>query len=165
MALSHQNPTWFDAMVFLSAHPGLTAPDEREARRAQDQVWAERFHNGDWEETLRLWNAQAVFQGSSGEVRRQEDDYDREGLARQLIQWSVAHQPDYRFFLRSTNKPFLWLAGDRDLKYAGLALDVMRGTRILPQAGHRLHLDQPQLLADVVREWAIKEYEKRRSPR
>jgi hypothetical protein len=50
--------------------------------------WPARFESEDWETLLRDWNAQPIFGGHV--MPRQERDFDRRELVRQLREWAPA---------------------------------------------------------------------------
>lgn len=130
----------FRAAVIVSA--GLNAPDEQ--RRLRDEEWARRFETEEWDSLMRDWNAQPVFGGHA--LDRREADYDRRELARQLREYSPAVLPPPR--LDRIDTPVLWIAGERDAKYAGIARTAVRRLPsaelwICPDAGHRVPWEQP----------------------
>lgn len=122
---------------------GLNAPDDE--RRARDEAWARRFESEEWSSLMRAWNAQAVFGGHV--LERSEKDYDRGELARQLREYSPAVLPPPR--LESIETPVLWVAGERDAKYADIAKRAVARLPnaelwICPNAGHRVPWEQPE---------------------
>jgi 2-succinyl-6-hydroxy-2,4-cyclohexadiene-1-carboxylate synthase len=138
----------FSSAVIISA--GLNTPDE--ARRLRDETWATRFLHDDWATLMRDWNAQSVFGGH--ELERREKDYDRAELARQISEWSpaVLHPPR----LESIETPILWVAGERDAKFAdvaGSAVDRLPRAELwlCPDAGHRVLWEQPRALVARLR--------------
>ncbi|MDQ3281890.1 MAG: alpha/beta fold hydrolase [Acidobacteriota bacterium] len=138
----------FAKAIIVSA--GLNAPDD--ARRVRDEGWARRFESDDWATLMRDWNAQPVFGGHS--LERNERDYDRRELARQLREWSPAVLPPPRLEIIET--PVLWIAGERDAKYVEIAEQaVARLPRaelwICPDAGHRVPWEQPQPFIERLR--------------
>jgi len=138
----------FASAVIISA--GLNAPDE--ARKVRDEEWARRFASEEWSSLMRAWNAQEVFGGHF--VTRREEDFDRAELARQLREYSPAVLPPPR--LESIETRILWVAGERDAKYAGIAKRAVERLPnaelwICPDAGHRLPWEQPDLLVERLR--------------
>ncbi|HEX2833454.1 MAG TPA: alpha/beta fold hydrolase [Thermoanaerobaculia bacterium] len=138
----------FAKAIIVSA--GLNAPDE--GRRVRDEAWARRFEQDDWSAVIRDWNAQPVFGGHS--LAREERDYDRGELARQLREWSPAVLLPPR--LEAIETPLLWIAGERDAKYVEIArAAVARLPRaelwICPGAGHRLPWEQPEAFVQRLR--------------
>lgn len=55
-------PLWKGA-VFVSANPGLEDEAEKAARRAKDAEWAVKCLSAPWEDFLKEWDAQGVFEG------------------------------------------------------------------------------------------------------
>ncbi len=143
--LEHQP---FRCAVIVSA--GLNAPDEE--RRARDEEWGRRFESEEWSSLMRAWNAQPVFGGHR--IERQERDYDRAELARQLREWSPAVLPPPRLEVIAT--PILWIAGEPDAKYVEIA---QRAVARLPNAelwicrdaGHRVPWEQPEAFVERLR--------------
>lgn len=141
LALDRLQSERYDKAVIISA--GLNAPDP--ARRLRDEEWARRFESEEWASLMRDWNAQAVFGGHV--VERNERDYDRRELARQLREWSPAVLPPPR--LEEIATPILWIAGERDAKYVDIAIEAVERLPdaelwICPDAGHRVPWEQPE---------------------
>jgi len=142
----------FDRAVIVSA--GLNLEDGREERRVRDEAWARRFESDPWDDVIRDWNAQAVFGGHS--VARDERDYDRAELARQLRENTPGVLPPLAPRLHEITIPVLWIAGERDQKYVEVAkgaVSLLPNAElwICPDAGHRVPWEQPQRFVDRVR--------------
>lgn len=138
----------FDKAIIVSA--GLNAPDPE--RRARDEEWARRFESEEWSSLMRAWSAQPVFGGHV--VHREESDFDRAELARQLRENSPAVLPPPE--LERIETPVLWVAGERDAKYVEIARRAVARLPhvelwICPDAGHRVPWEQPDAL--VARIW------------
>ncbi|MGZ5278306.1 MAG: alpha/beta fold hydrolase [Pseudobdellovibrionaceae bacterium] len=149
-ALKNNSSLW-KAVILLSTNPGLTLT-ERPARLKNDEEWAEKFLNHNFQKSVEKWNSQAIFQGSVIEPERREENYNRRQLADCLTRWSLANQEDFRSFLRRTSVPTLYISGERDTKYSqiGHALAALRPTIIhksILNAGHRVFLDQPDAVS------------------
>jgi len=142
----------FDRAVIVSA--GLNLEEGREERRARDEEWARRFESDPWDEVIRDWNAQPVFGGHV--VARDERDYDRAELSRQLREYSPGALQPLAPRLHEITIPVLWIAGERDQKYvevAKRAVSLLPNAElwICPDAGHRVPCEQPQRFVDRVR--------------
>lgn len=142
----------FDRAVIVSA--GLNLEEGREERRARDEAWARRFESDPWDEVMRDWNAQPVFGGHV--TSRDERDYDRRELARQLRENSPGVLPPLAPRLHEITIPVLWIAGERDHPYVDVArraVSVLPHAElwICPDAGHRVPWEQPELFANRVR--------------
>lgn len=144
----------FERAVIVSA--GLNLETGREERRAADERWARRFERDDWRAVVRDWNAQPVFRGHA--LERREDDFDRALLARALRMFSPAVLPPLAPRLPEIRLPVLWIAGERDERYAEVAKHAVA---LLPDAelwicrdaGHRVPWEQPEMFAERLREF------------
>ncbi|HRO68304.1 MAG TPA: alpha/beta fold hydrolase [Pseudobdellovibrionaceae bacterium] len=142
-------------VVLLSVNPGFPEGDleARAARVGNDEAWARRFQEEPWEATLKAWNRQGVFEGSSVEPCRERGPGDELLAAASLRAWSLSHQQDFRGFLRRCPEKIYWMTGEKDVKFVGLWKELqkdipsLRG-EILPSAGHRILFDQPRALAE-----------------
>lgn len=144
-----QNPALWRAAIIISANPGLKDPQERNKRLCNDQAWSERFLSEEWGALLKAWDAQPVLAASRAPSIRSEADYSRERLARSLSNWSLGKQEDLRPALAMLDIPALWLCGEEDAKFFGIASEMSRlmpcaEMHVLPEAGHRCPWDQPQ---------------------
>ena len=144
----------FDRVVIISA--GLNLEENRDVRRGRDEAWARRFESDPWDEVIRDWNAQSVFGGHA--LKREERDYDRRELARQLRENSPGTLPPLAPRLHEIDIPLLWIAGERDRQY----VDVARRAEALlpnaelwicPNAGHRVPWEQPRRFLERVRQF------------
>ncbi len=154
LALDH--PEWIHSLVLESASPGLDDPIQRGARRRQDEALAARILAQGipsfveaWER-LPLWASQARL---SPEVRRrlrQQRLQNRpQGLANSLRGMGTGAQPSLWPRLAELQMPVLLLVGAEDAKYVALgrrmaACIPSARLRVVPQAGHTVHLEQPE---------------------
>lgn len=143
-----QSPERWRAAVIVSASPGPKAGEDP-SRADRDAAWAARFRSEPWELVLADWNAQSVFANDPPDrLERSEAFYDRARLAEVLVSGSVARQADLRPRLASLRVPILWVAGERDSKYACLAtecaaLNPCFSLALIPEAGHRAPWGNP----------------------
>lgn len=149
------HPDRWGGAVIASAHPGLSSVEDRVARQTSDRVWAERARDLPWSEFLEMWNAQPVFAGEKGRDRGADLEAHRDAIALAFETWSLGRQEDLRGNLRRFHAPVLWVSGEKDEKFTGLAAgmdDVFpRLTRhVLPETGHRV-LGPP--FAALVKDW------------
>jgi len=145
LALSwmQREPERWSGALLLSANPGNFQSDqERAARRAADDLWAEAFRQDPWNDVLDRWNAQDVLAGSTSPLRP-ESEYDREKLSAALRSSSVADQ-----FTDPLRLPanMVWMAGARDKKFVALQASMrdagFPGTfPLVGEAGHRLLIE------------------------
>ena len=128
--------------------------DADPGRRESDEAWARRFETEEWPSLMRAWNAQVLFGGHA--MPRDERDFDRASLARQLREWSPAVLPPVLPRLHEIAIPVLWIAGERDAKYVGEARKAMEllphgELWICPAAAHRVPWEQPERFVERMR--------------
>lgn len=153
------DPQFFSAVIFVSTNPGLRTSLEREQRREQDARWAEKFLRQEWSSLMKEWNGQAVFAGSKQEPERREANDQRSQLAEILTHWSLAEQEDSRRFIEGLQIPSLWLAGENDPKFCAFLAELKSPwieTAKVPGSGHRIPVDQPQILLEMVKSFLRK---------
>lgn len=153
-------PGLFSGAVIVSADPGLLTVEEKAARAVSDENWARRFEQEPWSVLNHDWNAQPVFDAETPETKelsRRESDFLRPLLAASLRAWSLSRQENLLPRLSGLDLPVLWLAGERDKKYAAI-LEKVRGlgeTFLVAGAGHRVLWDaQGEAQDDFVRKLA-----------
>lgn len=137
--------------VIVSSGLGVEGEDARRARREADQDWARMFESAPWDEAVSRWNGQLVLRDSH-DLARNETDFARHELVRQLREWSPAVLPPIASRLHEIEIPILWIAGERDQKYVEegrRAVSLLPDAElwICPAAGHRVPWDQPGLFA------------------
>lgn len=140
-------------LYFVSTNPGLPV-GARDDRKAHDWRWAERFVNSPWEIVLKDWNSQPVFATGTESFEKLDRPYTLQFTHWCLTEWSLGNQKDFREILGDFSNPMTWLTGERDQKFCDLA-ESLPGSlrlkrRVIGGAGHRIHLDQPELLAEAL---------------
>lgn len=156
LKIMSQNSEAFDHYIFVSVNPGLheNATEERAARQANDQKWSDKISIENWNAFLKEWNAQDVFKNSIAEPERPLGQFDVELLKKSLRQDSLAQQPDFRSLIKQNKNRITWVVGSDDAKFKKIAHD-MQELGILGEVdelkcGHRVLIDNPQALAQVV---------------
>jgi len=154
LALHH--PEWGRSLVLESASPGLDDPAQREARRRQDEALADQIlaqgipaFVAAWER-LPLWASQGrLSPGVRRKLRQQRLRNRALGLANSLRGMGTGVQPSLWPRLARLSVPTLLLVGAEDAKYVALnrrmaACIPSARLRVVPQAGHTVHLEQPE---------------------
>lgn len=144
-----QNPSLWKAAILVSTHTGLTSDEQKQARWEADQRWAGRFEEGAWDPLIEEWNAQEVFKGDSGNLKRKEAEFDRTSLATALRTWSLGKQGNLTAQLTQLDLPILWMVGTEDHKFAEAAQGLtfkhpLSQVCLVPEASHRLPWQQPE---------------------
>lgn len=155
--LKHE-PRLFDALVFVSTHPGLVSREEKLERKGSDERWAQQFETQNWDELMKAWNSQATLAKSGSQNKTEPAIEIRKHYAQMLRNWSLSHQSNARETvlreLGRLNIPALWVTGEWDQKFTSLADSLDQGAAlhrvVIPKSGHRVHLDQPARLATAI---------------
>lgn len=162
LKILNDTPELFDHYIFLSTNSGLAddAKDERRERLESDQEWAEQITEGNWLNFVRDWNDQRIFAGSAEEPKRNINFFDTHKLQQSLMDWSLAKQPDYRYLIRRHQNKITWVVGEKDTKFVKIARELHRDDCIesfqtIKEAGHRVWLDQPERVAEIVRKYLV----------
>lgn len=154
-------PETVRGMVLIGATGGLDDPDDRAARRRDDERRAHRIREVGVERFLDEWLAQPLFarldEAAQGRAARLENT--AEGLARSLELAGTGTQQPLWDRLGAVAAPVLVLAGERDERFraAGERLAASIGGNAtyatVPHAGHTAHLEQPAAFLDILRAW------------
>lgn len=123
---------------------GLQTATERQARLENDQKWARRFQTEPIAHVLADWYQQPVFKGLTADKRldlithRQQNCGER--IAQMLLATSLATQDDF-----STHDwhNLYFLIGERDNKFCQLATQHRLPHRLIENAGHNAHWENP----------------------
>lgn len=151
-------PSLFRKAVIVSAGLGIESESERSQRLESDESWARRFESEPWEPLVDAWNRQPLFASSRPVAIREESHFSRPALAAALRHFSPAVQEPVFPRLSEITIPILWVAGQRDERYAAEAEravgELARGELLLvPEAGHRAPWDQPEHFMGRLREF------------
>jgi 2-succinyl-6-hydroxy-2,4-cyclohexadiene-1-carboxylate synthase len=149
--------------VFMSSQFGFADNDfeGRSQRRLFNQMWAQRFLEEPWESVTASWNQQDIFKNSLSEPHRAQEHFSRQTLAALLTGFSLSEQKDYSFLWQRKELKLLYLAGENDPKYKAQAEQIQSSSAhsfatIIKNSGHRVLLDQPQLVAREISDFITK---------
>lgn len=156
---------FFRALILESASPGLADPMEREQRRQSDHALAIYIESAGVAAFVDYWEKLPLFSSLSNlpaekraALRTQRLNNRTNGLANSLRGVGTGVQPTLHERLNELDLPVLLLAGELDNKFSRIARQMaerIRWTslRIVPGAGHTIHLEQPELFAKHVNEF------------
>lgn len=150
-------------VILVSASPGIGDPAEREERRRADAAVARLLREQGMGRFLHYWHGQTMFRPllELPDARREtilarRAASDPEGLALSLEAVGPGSAPSTWDDLGCLGDDVDLVVGERDPRYVALAGEMasrIPGARlhVVPGAGHALHLERPEALADVIR--------------
>lgn len=162
-----EQPARVTALILESTTPGIADPGERAQRQAADSALASSIEQEGiaafverWER-LPMWDSQAAL---SPETRRrlqaQRMLNDPLGLANSLRGAGAGADPPQLDRLAGLRVPTLLIAGALDDKFVALAQIMERAVRgsrltVVPDAGHAVHLERPEIFAQLVESFLL----------
>ena len=163
--LALARPQRWRSLVLESSSPGLATAEERAARAAQDEELAVFIETQGMEAFVARWERLALFASQQAlpeavraRQRRQRLRNRPAGLADSLRGMGAGVQPSLWERLGELALPVLLLAGEQDEKFVAIARQmaevILQATlRIVPEAGHTIHLEQPEVWLRLVMDW------------
>ena len=150
-----RTPSRLSSLILESASPGLAGEGERKARRRADEALAEGILRGGMEDFVDHWMGLPLFatQGKlppkvRARTRELKLRNSPEALAACLRGMGTGAQPSFWDSLTAIQVPTLLLAGEEDRKFTLVAEQMADSIpraelRIMPRAGHAIHLENP----------------------
>lgn len=165
LACAARHPSRVASLVLLAGRAGIADPGERAARRCADEALAARIEERGVDAFVDEWLAQPLF----ATLQRLGPDFmareraarlanDASGLASSLRALGPAAQPPLFSALPRVTVPVLLVAGALDERFVAAAHELARSLPsaevcVIPDAGHAVHLEQPEAVLRVVREF------------
>jgi 2-succinyl-6-hydroxy-2,4-cyclohexadiene-1-carboxylate synthase len=155
-------PERITALVLESASPGLVDAAERAARVASDEALADAIERdglpafvASWERLPLLALGPHVPADVRTRLRAERLNHDPRGLANSLRGMGAGRPPAVWHRLAELRMPVLLVVGARDRRYRQIGERMLRALpdarlEVVAEAGHTVHLDQPDRFADLV---------------
>jgi 2-succinyl-6-hydroxy-2,4-cyclohexadiene-1-carboxylate synthase len=155
-------PELLRSLSLESASPGLDDADARAARRRDDAALAAFIETEGVTAFVTRWEGAALFASQRGlppavrdGLRRQRLANRPAGLANSLRGMGTGSQPSLWSRLKEVSCPTLLVAGALDAKFCAINRIMaaqMTDARltVLPDAGHTVHLEEPQAFTAAV---------------
>jgi 2-succinyl-6-hydroxy-2,4-cyclohexadiene-1-carboxylate synthase len=154
IALAH--PDQVQRLILIGASPGIADPVQRQARREADERLADDIERSTIAQFASRWAQMPVLAGQPPAVAA-ATHADRlrstpAGLARALRGLGTGVLAPVWDRLGELAMPVVLVAGERDEKFRGLALEMagaIAGAEVvvIPAAGHPVHLESPDQVA------------------
>jgi len=163
-------PDRFDRVILESTSPGLKTKQERQDRRAHDNILAERLETGSLKQFLKEWYDQPLFAMLKQEQRRfvqllanrmnnnksGSATGPATGLATSLRMMGAGAQPSLWRQLHEIQACLLLIVGEKDDKFKRIAAEMApkcprASICIVQGAGHNVHWQKPEEYARTVK--------------
>jgi 2-succinyl-6-hydroxy-2,4-cyclohexadiene-1-carboxylate synthase len=156
---------FFRALILESASPGLADPLEREQRRQSDHALANRIEREGVPAFIAYWEQLPLFASQHtlpperrATLHMQRLHNQAYGLANSLRGVGTGAQPALHDRLPTLTLPVLLITGALDTKFCTIAQHMAQSLphaqlRVVPNAGHTVHLEQPAQFIQIVGEF------------
>lgn len=153
--LMHLQPECFEKMILIASHPGLL--EGKELREQMDNRWVTQYQKQSPENWLMAWNSQDVFSSDKNRPQRKLSSEKMQVYLKILKSWSLSQQQACDNFLKANQEKVHWVCGEEDQKFMSLRgrlLESLQPGHIhtIPHSGHGVIFDQPQAVADLLKE-------------
>jgi 2-succinyl-6-hydroxy-2,4-cyclohexadiene-1-carboxylate synthase len=153
-------PEMVSGLALIGASPGIADDTERAARREADDRMADHIIEVGVDEFLDEWLTRPLFAGLTVDAASRADRTRNtsQGLAASLRHAGTGAQKSLWPRLGELAMPVLAMAGQLDVKFADIALQIaatVRNGRFVevPGAGHAAHLQSPQQVIEALTDW------------
>jgi 2-succinyl-6-hydroxy-2,4-cyclohexadiene-1-carboxylate synthase len=161
-ALAH--PHEVERLVLIGATAGIDNADARAQRRTDDELLADRIGTIGVEAFIDEWLQNRLFAGLTPNQALREDRLHNtaDGLASSLRLAGTGTQAPLWDRLIEISCPVLLLVGQHDQKFRAIAERMATALpnaelRAIDDAGHSVHLEQPERIVDALVDWMAKD--------
>lgn len=161
-------PEYVLSLILESSSPGLELEEERFARMNSDNVLAERIEQDGIHEFVDYWEKIPLFSSQEQKlsverkqaIRQERLGNSSSGLANSLRGMGTGVQPSWWNRLSRFQKPVLLLTGEDDQKFCVIGQKMHKlfpnsKILIIKDAGHAIHVEQPEFFGKIVRDYLI----------
>lgn len=141
-----ENQAKLVGLVLEGGHFGLPH-SECAPRLVNDEKWAQRFTSEPMTQVLADWYQQPVFSSLNHDQRQsliqKRSDNLGSAIARMLLATSLAKQPELKLLVEQLSFPVHYICGENDNKFRCLAESTGLDLKVIPAAGHNVHVELP----------------------
>lgn len=156
LQIALEAPGVFSSITAISAHPGFSSVEDLRERQGDDSRWAKLLLE-DWDKFWSQWNQRGALSGTPIPEIAAPTPLERRQWANVLENWGTGRQAYLPPLLRDSPAALQCVVGGNDRTYVkhleSYPFNVKKVT--IPGAGHRVPLERPHELAEVLRDWAL----------
>lgn len=168
LALALLYPDSVRSLVLESASPGLKTEKARKARRASDELLAQKIEQEGVEAFVDFWENIPMFQTQKmlpesirRGIREERLNQTTKGLAASLRFMGTGAQPSYWNKLNELVMPVLLLTGTLDRKFTEIACEMKKAIPFcewiqFDGAGHAIHVEQREKFGTMIKTFMLK---------
>lgn len=158
-----QSPSSVKRLMLCGVTPGLRSEQERKARRVADENIAQTIEQTPLQNFLNEWTRQAIFKSyvpdqidMSIRLKNQPG-----GLAESLRTMGTGAQEDLWNKLSELTMPVLLIAGEDDLKFSEIAVEMQAligpaaQHALIPHCGHAVPFQKPREFCSAVSQFIL----------
>ncbi|MCF6138392.1 2-succinyl-6-hydroxy-2,4-cyclohexadiene-1-carboxylate synthase [Pseudalkalibacillus berkeleyi] len=163
LSFAMRYPKRVKKLILESSSPGLQTEEERLERKRRDDQLADRILRDGIESFVRFWESIPLFK-TQLELLSEEDRNrlrtmrlrnSEVGLANSLRGMGTGVQPSWWAHLEQFEIPTTLIVGERDQKFLRIAEEMLKlipygNLVVIENAGHTVHLEQPEAFAHTV---------------
>ncbi len=157
-------PSRLKGLILESANPGLNSREELLQRKKLDKKRTSAIENN-FSTFLEEWKNLPLFKTGTTDEDRLKHYYviqrkqNPKQMAYSIRGFGTGAMPAVQF--DEIEIPALLLAGEKDEKYVDIATEIHQQNsksvlKIIPKAGHRVHVDNPAALVNYIKDFFIK---------
>ncbi|WEV74756.1 2-succinyl-6-hydroxy-2,4-cyclohexadiene-1-carboxylate synthase [Bifidobacterium sp. ESL0798] len=162
---SWRYPQLVQQLILESSTAGLATAKEREKRQRQDQAKARFLQTRPLAEFVAHWEQLPLFASQKTlpsqlqeQVRQQRLSQEPQALAASLLGMGTGVMPNLWPYLAQISLPVMLITGQEDRKFQGIMRQMaarlpQAQLHVIAQAGHNVHLEQPQSYCRLLKEF------------
>ena len=161
----YRYPQFFQSGIIESAHCGLKDETERLVRKSSDEHLAAEIEQ-DFKSFLKTWTQLPLFESTPNDFKKLFKkvmlNQDPRSMAASLRGFGSGVMPSICDEILNLKIPLHLIAGEKDQKYHQLMAEISQlnsnfTLTSVPNAGHRVHADQPHFLIESIRSFLQKQ--------
>lgn len=163
IALACKFPELVDKLVIESGTAGIQDPEERETRKENDKVLAQKIRSSELEDFLDDWYNLLLW----GNIKTNPNynqmissrlKNNKEEIARSLELMGTGNQKSYWDEMKNFNSEVLFITGEDDKKYSGIGtkmndLNPKIKLKIIKDAAHNVHFEKEDIFIQLIKDF------------